>query len=89
MKKIIILILCVLCTIFYSSCTDFDDIEACLKNRTISERSCSSIYRWNSEKGRENWNMEDVKEALGLGTMEYRSFKHNYLYNTLKQRKQL
>ena len=29
--------------------------------------------------------MEDVKEALGLGTMEYKISKHNYLYNTLRQ----
>lgn len=64
---------------------DFEDIEVCLKNKSISQRSCSSIYRWNSEKGRENWNMEDVKEALGLGTMEYKITKHNYLYNTLRQ----
>ena len=45
MKKIIILILCVLCTIFYSSCTDFDDIEeVCFEENCNSPRINGSIY---------------------------------------------
>ena len=63
----------------------FDDIEACLKNGSISKRSCSSIYRWNSEKGRDNWNMDDVKEVLNPGVVEYKSSEQNYFRDTLNQ----
>ena len=63
----------------------FDDIEACLKNGSLSKRSCSSIYRWNSEKGRDNWNMDDVKEVLNPGIVEYKSSEQNYFRDTLNQ----
>lgn len=64
---------------------DFDDIETCLKNGSISKRSCSSIYRWNSEKGRDNWNMDDVKEVLNPRIVEYKSSQQNYFRDTLNQ----
>lgn len=64
---------------------DFDDIEVCLKNGSLSKRSCSSIYRWNSEKGRDNWNMDDVKEVLSPKIVEYKSSEQNYLSDTLTQ----
>lgn len=63
----------------------FDDIEVCLKKGSISKRSCSSIYRWNSEKGRDNWNMDDVKEVLNPGIVEYKSSEQNYFRDTLNQ----
>lgn len=64
---------------------DFDDIETCLKNGSISKRSCSSIYRWNSEKGLTNWDMDDVKEVLSPKIIEYKSSEQNYFRETLKQ----
>ena len=64
---------------------DFDDIEFCLKNGSLSKRSCSSIHRWNSEKGRDKWNMDDVKEVLNPGIVEYKSSEQNYFRDTLNQ----
>ena len=62
---------------------EFDDIKEGLKAGVISKKTCRRIYTWNSEIGRENWNMDDVKMAL------YPPFgkpvRRNYLYTALKE----
>ena len=63
---------------------DFTDIKYCLKYGLISEKSCKPIYRWNSEVGRENWDMDDVREVLEPRPKGYRGNRQNFLYNTLK-----
>lgn len=62
---------------------EFDDIKEGLEEGVISKKTCKMIYTWNSEVGRENWNMDDVMKAL------YPPFgkpiRRNYLYMTLKE----
>ena len=76
---------------FYSSrihfflVEDFDDIKYCLKKGLLSEKTCSIIYQWNREVGRENWNMDDVNELLNPKVRGYRSRTKNFLYSTLEQ----
>ena len=62
---------------------EFDDIKEGLEEGVISKKTCKMIYTWNSEIGRENWNMDDVMMAL------YPPFgkpvRRNYLYTALKE----
>ena len=48
----------------------------------LSEKTCKMIYTWNSEIGRENWDMDDVMYALypALG----RHISRNFFYATIK-----
>ena len=61
---------------------EFDDIKLCLESGLISINACRQIYEWNSEIGRENWNMDDVEDVLysDFGC----SISGNFLYNTIK-----
>ena len=62
---------------------EFDDIKEGLEEGVISKKTCKMIYTWNSEIGRENWDMDDVMMALypPFG----RSMGRNYLYMKLKE----
>ena len=62
---------------------DFDDIGYCLKKGLISEPTCKNIYKWNSEVGRENWNMADVENVLYPKGRKYDKSTQNFLVNTL------
>ena len=61
---------------------EFDDIKEGLQKGALSEKTCKMIYTWNSEIGRENWDMDDVMYALypALG----RHISRNFFYATIK-----
>ena len=61
---------------------EFDDIKEGLQKGVLSEKTCKMIYTWNSEIGRENWDMDDVMYALypALG----RHINRNFFYATIK-----
>ena len=54
-----------------------------LKMDIISEKTCKMIYTWNSEVGRENWDMDDVMHALypAFG----RHISRNFFYAAIKE----
>ena len=54
-----------------------------LENGLISEKTCKMIYTWNSEVGRENWDMDDVMHALypAFG----RHISRNFFYAAIKE----
>ena len=61
---------------------EFDDVKVGLEEGVLSEKTCRMIYTWNSEVGRENWDMDDVRFVLY--PIFGRSMQRNYLYAALK-----
>ena len=39
-------------------------VETYFEKGVISEKICKMIYTWNTERGCENWNMNDVMKVL-------------------------
>ena len=62
---------------------EFDDVKEGLEKGVLSEKTCKMIYTWNSEVGRENWDMDDVMKALypPFG----RPIRRNYFYATMRE----
>ncbi len=62
---------------------EFDDLEEGLKRGLISEKICKQIYTWNSEVGRDNWDMDDVMHVLypAFG----RHISRNFFYAAIKE----
>ena len=59
------------------------DLEEGLKRGLISEKIYKQIYTWNSEVGRDNWDMDDVMHALypAFG----RHISRNFFYAAIKE----
>ena len=61
---------------------EFDDVKEGLEKGVLSEKTCKMIHTWNSEVGRENWDMDDVMYALypAFG----RHISRNFFYAAMK-----
>lgn len=55
----------------------------------ISEERCKVIYRWNSEIGRENWDMNDVMRVLYPERVYDEGTNQKYVYNPFDRFKKI